>query len=415
MLSGPTFMTFHRFFLNKRVYKMVQLYQIMGAKPNNPIQIFTGIHESEPRKQAQLQIRRMIASRGYRQGDRLPSYRDLAGQLGVSVMTIQRAMDDLSQMGLVQRLKGKGAFVARSLIHEAHVLGSVGLISPVSRRKLVTTPYLLGILTGILGRCDDHHIDLRIIMLTFEEGKIPPSEIATTCDGMLFVGVVNTDYIEEFAELSRPLAVLDDQSCTAPLDYVVCDNRQSVQSALQHLHALGHRQIAYQDIGTTDPLFKTGVYLPSSDSHERLEEYQAFMKSRNLAPQVFDYDRKRFLEYKEMALRIKGADPPPTAVLAYDAQTAMLLCREFQNLGMRIPEDISVAGVCGSAADSLAEDFHVTTTQINFPAMGEAGMDILLQQYQQGRKKQRNMTRIGGDFRIGNTTSTAPSETRTQH
>jgi GntR family transcriptional regulator len=45
-------------------------------------------------------------------GDRLPSENELSEKLKVSPITVKRALDDLRRQGLIQRIQGRGSFIA---------------------------------------------------------------------------------------------------------------------------------------------------------------------------------------------------------------------------------------------------------------------------------------------------------------
>jgi len=62
--------------------------------------------------QMSRQIRAKILSQDLAGGDSLPSIRALAREQRVSVITVQRAYDDLEREGLVQSRRGKGFWVA---------------------------------------------------------------------------------------------------------------------------------------------------------------------------------------------------------------------------------------------------------------------------------------------------------------
>lgn len=69
---------------------------------------------SEPlHAQISRQIRARILSGLLVEGDALPSIRAMAKEQQVSVITVQRAYDDLQREGLLNSKKGKGLFVAR--------------------------------------------------------------------------------------------------------------------------------------------------------------------------------------------------------------------------------------------------------------------------------------------------------------
>jgi GntR family transcriptional regulator len=63
-------------------------------------------------EQLEEKLRRMILSGAIREGEKLPSVRELAGQLAINPNTIQRAYRELEQEGTIVSVPGKGSFVA---------------------------------------------------------------------------------------------------------------------------------------------------------------------------------------------------------------------------------------------------------------------------------------------------------------
>lgn len=59
-------------------------------------------------------IRDQIARGDLKEGSKLPSEFDLMTTLGVSRMTVHRAMRELSESGLISRVQGIGSFIAKS-------------------------------------------------------------------------------------------------------------------------------------------------------------------------------------------------------------------------------------------------------------------------------------------------------------
>ncbi|MFH1998790.1 MAG: GntR family transcriptional regulator [Planctomycetota bacterium] len=58
------------------------------------------------------QVAQLIRSGQLAPGTRLPSVRDLAGQLLVSLITVRRSYADLETAGLIQRRQGYGTYVS---------------------------------------------------------------------------------------------------------------------------------------------------------------------------------------------------------------------------------------------------------------------------------------------------------------
>lgn len=70
------------------------------------------------------QLREQILSGALKEDEALPSIRDLARDLRISVITTKRAYEELSGAGLIYTLPGKGSFVAArnmELLREEHL------------------------------------------------------------------------------------------------------------------------------------------------------------------------------------------------------------------------------------------------------------------------------------------------------
>lgn len=61
------------------------------------------------------QVAQLIRSGQLAPGEQLPSVRDLAGELLVSLITTRRAYADLEHAGLITRKQGQGTFVAETV------------------------------------------------------------------------------------------------------------------------------------------------------------------------------------------------------------------------------------------------------------------------------------------------------------
>jgi DNA-binding GntR family transcriptional regulator len=92
-------------------------------------------------------VEELVAERGLVPGDLLPTYAELAASVGVSLITVRRALDELERAGKVRRHQGLGTFLARP--------------------RIVTEPTRTGSLLGTLAQGDDgapaETIDTRIL------------------------------------------------------------------------------------------------------------------------------------------------------------------------------------------------------------------------------------------------------------
>ena len=63
-------------------------------------------------EQVKDDLRRLVVSGALRPGEKLPSVRELAGQLAINPNTIQRAYRELEAEGYIVSAPGRGSFVA---------------------------------------------------------------------------------------------------------------------------------------------------------------------------------------------------------------------------------------------------------------------------------------------------------------
>ncbi len=74
--------------------------------------------------QIKEQIKKQIIEGSLSDGDKIPSIRELAKDLRISVITTKRAYDELIREGFINAIQGKGCFVAgqnKDLIHEEYL------------------------------------------------------------------------------------------------------------------------------------------------------------------------------------------------------------------------------------------------------------------------------------------------------
>lgn len=82
-----------------------------------------------------IQIKSMIMDGTLSAGEALPSMRALAKDLHLSVITVQRAYEDLTRDGFIETVSGKGSFVAaqnRQFIQEEQLRIAEGLLQKVA-------------------------------------------------------------------------------------------------------------------------------------------------------------------------------------------------------------------------------------------------------------------------------------------
>ena len=92
-------------------------------------------------EQITSQIKAMIMSGELKTGDPIPSMRALAKSIHVSVITVQKAYEDLQRDGFIETTVGRGSFVSAQnkdfYQEEQQEAADIGRISGISLEKLI--------------------------------------------------------------------------------------------------------------------------------------------------------------------------------------------------------------------------------------------------------------------------------------
>lgn len=157
-------------------------------------------------------------------------------------------------------------------------------------------------------------------------------------------------------------------------DVVVDDDAQGAELAVRHLHALGHRRIYHVSGGRGE-----------AGAAPRIRGYQRAMHVLGGQPRVVP---GRFSEEAGFAAAeaLAALDERPTAVFAANDLIAVGLLSGFDQLGIRVPDDVSLVGYDNT---SLARTRHIDLTTIDQPrrAMGQLAIDTLLERLERGRRR----------------------------
>lgn len=141
--------------------------------------------------------------------------------------------------------------------------------------------------------------------------------------------------VNDLRKLAKRLPVV---SIGRPLPQGVCgavrsDGEQGIAATVDHLVGLGHRDIAYV-LTRSLPEFAG-----------RLQGYLSAMHRHGLAPRVLEIDGDFTEESGARAAEALLAEPvAPTAVVCSNDHAAVGLIHRLLRAGVRVPEDISVAG-----------------------------------------------------------------------
>ena len=187
--------------------------------------------------------------------------------------------------------------------------------------------------------------------------------------------VADIKLLADLTECQVPTVIAGRSFENHSVSTVSVDNESGASMALEHLHRLGHREIA----------FLRGPKVLSS-SGQRWKGIRAFAQSAGL-----QLDSKKILELPEsldpnssfeagaqLTGELLRQGRPFTALMAYDDVTALGALRALKKKGLSVPEDCSVVGFDDVAQASLSVP-SLTTVRQPMEAMGSLSAGMVLE------------------------------------
>lgn len=163
--------------------------------------------------------------------------------------------------------------------------------------------------------------------------------------------------------LARRMIVIDRVPRDLDVPTVFIDNKLGIRLAFDHLRGLGHLRIAYL----------TGT-VGTFSAQERLEAYRALAASAGTEPVVLSGGYTT--EAAGRAARAFAAlDPQPTAVIASNDLAAFAFVAQVVQLGVAVPDQLSVTGFDGVG---LGATFNPPITTITQPLVDLGRMAVEL-------------------------------------
>jgi LacI family transcriptional regulator len=308
--------------------------------------------------------------------------RDIAKQVGLSVTTVSRALNDHSDVApatkariraVADRLNYHPNAAARTLKMDR--ANALGLVVPLGLHRSYD-PFWLEFIGGMAATCARHGVDL---LLSATDGmENARTSFLRLVQGRRVDGLVVCDIRTEdsrvawLQELEIPFVAFGRTVGEARYWYVDVDGAAGALGAMLYLIHLGHRRIAYLGL---DPTF--------GFSHFRLAGYREALQ-RSAIPYDADLISEGLTE--ETAQRaveaMLGLSNPPTALLASSDFVALAALRAARHAGLSVPRDLSVIAFDDNLAVQRVDPPLTAVGQPN-RRLGEEAGELLLDQLRQ--------------------------------
>ncbi|MCM3782052.1 GntR family transcriptional regulator [Neobacillus mesonae] len=273
-------------------------------------------------KRIQEDLRRRIHSGELKEGDMVPSEKELAAQYEVSQITSKNALNGLVEEGLLVRYRGRGTFVREPGEQEERMLlkkmnKTIAMILPSMKTKIDQQ-----LLDGLERYCAEMGLDL-LIRITREsqeeESRIIEHFRERGVDGFIVFPVEKVTYNDAILRLTLdrvPLVLIDRFLKEIKTYSVSSDNYGGSREAIGSLLAAGHKRIAFLSPEITNTV-----------TDERAKGFEAAFMEHGLSIDktlwcMLDLDTIAQGGGKEEIARFLGEPGDVTAVFAVNAELA---------------------------------------------------------------------------------------------
>jgi LacI family transcriptional regulator len=290
---------------------------------------------------------------------------EVADRAGVSAMTVSRVLNNSGYVRAATRQR-----VELAIAEVGYVPNALARQLRSKRTKMlalvlsdISNPFFTTIARGV-----EDAASARGFAVMFcntdesdeEESRYLRLLVERQVDGVLLVPAQNAAASLRLLRTHNIPVVVLDRRASRRVDNVRCDSEEGAHALACHLVALGHRRIAVLT-------GRRGI----STSADRVAGVRRALAEAGLALDDllvryggFNFGNKNLADGRLMAQEVLTAtDDPPTAIFAANNFIAFGAVRALRDLGLKVPDDISVVAFDDLPVEWVAEPFLTVAAQ----------------------------------------------------
>lgn len=298
---------------------------------------------------------------------------DIAKQLNISTVTVSKALSnkegvsDTLRQEILETAFRMG-YTTPSLLQESrtNLTYNMGII--LAKRYLNTSnSFYWHMYQKLITKFSKHNysVILEVIGKTDEAQCICPNILEhNKVDGVILLGQLHNHYIHNLTTYNLPLVFLDFYNYQFDIDSIISDNMHGGFQLTQHLIDQGHTKIG----------FVGNIHATSSILDRYLGYYRCLIENNLVtSPEWIINDREADGTY----IPFKLPDNCPTAFVCNCDEIAFNFITYLRQIGLRIPEDISVVGFDNYFYSNICTP-PLTTISVDVNTMAETCVATML-------------------------------------
>ena len=327
----------------------------------------------------------------------------IAEELGISPSTVSRVVNGNKNFSVSPELREKILACANAAgytpnpLYQAMRKKDNRQIS-ILMSNLLHTTVGTEISVGVDCFCEyllEHGFSFHYLCHTLEHQKtygLPPWKVA----GALAVDVRREELVAELDASTIPYVSLNGAAGPHGTS-VITDDYANMTASLEYLYDLGHRRIAVLAKESAEhgslwnqALLYEGLLHNKNDfiavREYSLNAYFAMLRELGLSddPHLLQFSRGTPQEIRRNVDTLLNLPEPPTALIGFSDFYAMYAMQELKVRGIRIPEEISVLGLCGYPGGAYLTP-TLTTVSYNYEKIGWKCLELMPELIRIGR------------------------------
>jgi len=230
------------------------------------------------------------------------------------------------------------------------------------------------VLFGIRMRADAGNVDLLLLTGMSSQVSGEPTHYADICRWHGAEGIVLSAFLPDEPELAElaasgfPTVAIDTQIFGPRASFITSDNVGGAAAAVRHLAESGRTRIAY-----------IGAYGPEPANIDRRLGYESALGEFGLELREEYVVHARWLHQPahDLTRQLLELPEPPDAIFCASDVMAIGAMLAIEEAGLRIPDDVAVAGFDDSDYSAIAVP-SLTTVRQNLVGLGTAAIEVIL-------------------------------------
>lgn len=301
------------------------------------------------------------------------SIKDIAKATGTSITTVSFALNlpDRVSVNTRRTVLRVAREMGYSRVKKHNTLGCIGIIAD-DNYNLIHGEFYSWVVFGMLEELKKRGIDILIDSTGKNPDYLPKMITKDIVDGVLLLGKSSLDLLYLSEQKNIPILLVGHPIPGQEMHSIVPDGRAGAMQIVDHLISLGHKKIA----------MIIGEPMHDPTTSERVEGYRYSLSKANIEfkeSYLREADFGKPETAVEAATNILEMTDPPTAIFCASDSLAYRAYKAVKAKGLRIPEDISIAGFDDISAPeyALLPQPELTTVHVDRVQMGKTSVEIL--------------------------------------